>query len=158
MDIPGVHTKFIEAHRAVLIDLLDLALSPEAIDAEAVGTNQFSRRYGFLDKPLRIRFRILDPAIALLPGGIDQDVAVSQYAFNRLGLNVSRVFITENETNFLSFPNLQGSMVIFGGGYGFEMLARAKWLHHCAIHYWGDIDTQSAPSIFSPCRVFSYGS
>jgi hypothetical protein len=32
-------------------------------------------------------------------------------------------------------------MVIFGAGYGFEMLAQAKWLSRCAIHYWGDIDT-----------------
>ncbi len=141
MDIPGVHTKFIEAHRAVLIELLDLVLSPEAIDVHAVGTEQFPRRYGFLNKPLRIHFRILDPAIALLPGEIDQYLAVNQDVFSRLDLNISRVFITENEINFLSFPNLQGSMVIFGAGYGFEMLAKAKWLNRTAMYYWGDIDT-----------------
>jgi len=31
--------------------------------------------------------------------------------------------------------------VIFGAGYGFEVLAGAAWLQRCAIHYWGDIDT-----------------
>jgi len=51
------------------------------------------------------------------------------------------VFITENEVNFLAFPPLPGSMVIFGAGYGFEALASASWLHGCPLYYWGDIDT-----------------
>lgn len=141
MDIPGVHTKFIEAHRAMLMELLDMSLPPEAVDTEAAGMSRFCRRYGFLDKPLRIRFRVLDPELALLPTCTDQDIAVNQDTFSRLDLKVSRVFITENEVNFLAFPSLPGSMVIFGAGYGFEMLAQAAWLHRCVIHYWGDIDT-----------------
>jgi hypothetical protein len=32
-------------------------------------------------------------------------------------------------------------MVIFGAGYGFDLLAGARWLHGCSICYWGDIDT-----------------
>ena len=141
IDVPGVHTKFIESHRSVLTELLDLALRPEAVDIEAAGADRFCRRYGFLDKPLRIRFRILDPDAALLPACTDQDIAVNQDAFNRLDLKAIRVFITENEVNFLAFPGLPGSMVIFGAGYGFEMLAQAAWLRRCSIHYWGDIDT-----------------
>lgn len=141
MDIPGVHTKFIEAHRAVLIELLDMSLPHEAVDTKATGVSRFCRRYGFLDKPLRIRFRILDPDLALMPTCTDQDIAVSQDTFSQLNLRVSRVFITENEINFLAFPSLPDSIVIFGAGYGFEMLAQAAWLQQCAIHYWGDIDT-----------------
>jgi hypothetical protein len=141
IDIQGVHTKFLEAHRALLSELLDLVLPSEAVDADAGGVNQFCRRYGFLDKPLRIRLRILDPAVVLLPGATDQDITVNQDAFGQLDPKVGRVFITENEINFLAFPNLPDSMVIFGAGYGFEMLAKAEWLNRCAIHYWGDIDT-----------------
>jgi hypothetical protein len=141
IDIQGIHTKFIEAHRGVLSELLDLVLPPEAIDTEAGGMNHFCRSYGFLDKPLRIRFRILDPAFALLPGSADQDITINQDAFNRLNPRISRVFITENEINFLAFPELPGSMVIFGAGYGFDMQAQAEWLQRCTIHYWGDIDT-----------------
>jgi len=141
IDIQGIHTKFVETHRAVLSELLDLALPPEAIETKVGGVNQFCHRYGFMDKPLRIRFRILDPAIAVLRSDTDQDVTVNQDAFARLDLQVSRVFITENEVNFLALPNLPGSLVIFGAGYGFEMLAQAKWLQRCAIRYWGDIDT-----------------
>jgi len=31
--------------------------------------------------------------------------------------------------------------VIFGAGYGFDMLADMDWLARCPIYYWGDIDT-----------------
>ena len=153
VDIPGVHTKFIEKNRAVLKELLDLVLPPGAVDTGAAGMDQFCRRYGFLEKPLRIRFRILDPELALLPSGTDQDIAVNQDAFNRLDLKVRRVFITENEINFLAFPGMPGSMVIFGAGYGFEMLAQAEWLHRCAIYYWGDIDTHGF-AILDQLRVY----
>ena len=57
---PLVDTKFIESHRDVLIELFDLVLPPEAIDRSATGAFGFCQRYGFLDKPLRIRFRLLD--------------------------------------------------------------------------------------------------
>lgn len=141
VDLPGVHSKFIEGHRGVLSEMLDRALPPVAIDLEATGIGQFCRRYGFRDKPLRIRFRFLDPSLFLLPAGSDQDVTLNAEAFNRLEAGVSRVFITENETNFLAFPNVRGGMVLFGAGYGFEMLVNTAWLRRCIVHYWGDIDT-----------------
>ncbi len=57
IDLPGIHTKFIEAHRGTLAELLDLVLPEEAINEEARGVSGFCRRYGFLDKPLRVRFK-----------------------------------------------------------------------------------------------------
>ncbi|MEE9905563.1 MAG: hypothetical protein K4305_09095 [Chlorobium sp.] len=141
IDLPGVHSKFIEVHRGVLGELFDLALQSSAIDAGASGAAGFCRRYGFRDKPLRVRFRILDPELALLPVNADQDIALTEAAFAGLDLAVETVFITENEINFLAFPPVSRSMVIFGAGYGFENLATAHWLHERKIHYWGDIDT-----------------
>jgi len=141
VDLPGVHTKFVEAHRGVLCDLLDAALPVDAVDAALGGAAHFAQRYGFRDKPVRIRFRLLDPSRALLPTGTDQDLTVTADTFARLDPAVSRVFMTENEVNFLAFPPLADSMVIFGAGYGFDMLARAGWLQTRTLHYWGDIDT-----------------
>lgn len=146
VDLPGVDSKFIEAHRGVLVELLDLTLPPEVIDASATGASQFCRRYGFRDKPLRIRFRLLDAALAgsangLLPADAEHDITLTQADFARLKLPVSRVFFTENEVNFLAFPPLPNSLVIFGAGYGFEGLAGVHWLHGCSLYYWGDIDT-----------------
>ena len=36
---------------------------------------------------------------------------------------------------------MPGSLVIFGLGYGLDRLSEVRWLHRCALHYWGDIDT-----------------
>lgn len=141
VDLPGVHTKFIESHRGVLTELLDLVMPNDTFDAAKTGVSQFAARYGFLDKPARIRFRVLDPVIKLLPGPKCPDIALDADSFSRLALSVRRVFITENETNFLAFPHVKDAIVIFGAGYGWEALGRSRWLNDCRMHYWGDIDT-----------------
>ncbi|KQX39469.1 DUF3322 domain-containing protein [Variovorax sp. Root434] len=141
VDIPGVHSKFMETHRGTLMELLDITLAPEAIDKTATGAGEFVRRYGFLGKPSRVRFRILDPELASRAACPAQDITVDAPGFARWDLGCSRVFVTENEINFLAFPAIKGSIVIFGSGYGFEMLSDVPWLARCAIHYWGDIDT-----------------
>ena len=146
ISLPGMHSKFIEAHRGDLTELLDLVLAPDAIDATAAGTSQFARRYGFRDKPVRIRFRMLDARHALLPGALGphesgQDMTLDADTFARLEPTVTQVFMTENEINYLAFPAAEQSLIIFGAGYGFAMLRNAAWLARCRIHYWGDIDT-----------------
>lgn len=141
IDLPGVHSKFIEGQRGVLAELFDLVLPSAALDATATGIGGFCRRYGFLEKPLRVRFRILDAELTLLSAGTDQDITVTQQAFAQLNLPVTRVFITENEINFLAFPQVADALVVFGAGYGFENLSAAAWLLERDIRYWGDIDT-----------------
>ena len=141
IDLPGIHSKFIEGQRSVLGELFDLVLPPEEIDTTATGAGGFCRRYGFQDKPLRVRFRILDLNLALLPTETDQDITVTQTTFARLEIPVDKVFITENEINFLAFPQVPQGMVIFGAGYGFENFGAVEWLRDRKIHYWGDIDT-----------------
>lgn len=141
VDVPGVHSKFIEAHRAVLAELLDLALPADQVDASKTGVAQFAARYGFREKPQRIRLRLLDPAMRVLAGTECPDLTLDADSFSRLAIAPARVLITENETNFLALPQLPGAIAIFGAGYGWEALAKARWLEHCALHYWGDIDT-----------------
>lgn len=138
VDLPDIHSKFIEAHRGVLSELLDRALPAEAIDA---GSSRFEPRYGWRSKPVRVRLRLLDARRALLPTGTEQDLTLTHDTFARLDPAASRVFITENETNFLCFPALDDALVIFGAGYGFEMLVHAEWLQRRRVCYWGDIDT-----------------
>jgi hypothetical protein len=142
VDVPGVDSKFIEAHRGVLTELLDMALPLESVDAAAKGVGQFARRFGFLGKPVRIRFRVLDPGLPSLSGcaGLP-DITLDATSFAALVLPVERVFITENEINFLAFPPVARAIVVFGDGYGWDALARAAWLQQCHLHYWGDIDT-----------------
>jgi len=141
VDIPGVHSKFIEAYRGVLMQWLDRVLPPDVIDDAAHGVGGFARRYGFREKPLRIRLRGLDPTRSLLDGLVGADITLDSDSFNRLKPSVSQVFITENEINFLAFPPLNDSLLVFGAGYGFDVLAQTDWLAHCQVYYWGDIDT-----------------
>jgi len=141
IDVPGVHTKLIEKYRGVLTELLDISLPGGVVDAEATGAANFSRRFGFLEKPSRVRFRVLDQGQRLLAAGDDQDLTVNSETFAALELPVRRVFVTENETNFLALPPIAQSIVLFGSGYGFEMLRGTDWLNRCELYYWGDIDT-----------------
>ena len=141
IDAPGVHTKLIERHRSTLTELLDIALSGESILDESRGVSGFNRRYGFRDKPERIRLRFLDPASAIESERLGMDVTVTATALATMNPKVDRIFITENEINFLAFPDHPASLVIFGAGYGWSALANAVWLHDCEIHYWGDLDS-----------------
>ena len=133
LDISGVDTKFIEARKVLLAELLDVVLA----DA-AGGSRNFEQRYGLAAKAPQIRFRILDQRLSI--AGLT-DLAVIPREFATLDLAVTRVFVTENEINGLAFPEVPGSMVIFGLGYGLERLAEARWLADRALYYWGDIDT-----------------
>ncbi|MGT2470769.1 Wadjet anti-phage system protein JetD domain-containing protein [Paraburkholderia terrae] len=141
VDIAGVHSKFIERRRGVLTEWLDLVLPIEVISADRSGSAQFAARYGFLEKPVRIRFRVLDASLPILRGAALPDISVDADSFAALNLPVRRVFITENETNLLAFPPIANAIVVFGAGYGWDALSKAAWLSRCCIHYWGDIDT-----------------
>jgi hypothetical protein len=138
LDIPGVDTKFIETHRVLLPELLDLVLPETAVDRTAVGARAFNERYGRRSERPLVRFRLLDPAL-YVQGLSDLSLPPEQFAALRLPLR--RVFITENRTNGLAFPDCPGSMVVFGLGYGLERLAEVDWLRRVEVHYWGDIDT-----------------
>lgn len=138
LDIAGVDSKFIEARKGLLAELLDQVLPADAIVAGALGVRQFEARYGLLSKPPTIRFRMLDPEHFI--GGLsDLTVPVAQFA--SLQSRVERVFVTENEVNALAFPSVRSGMVVFGGGYGIDRLGQAEWLRDRALLYWGDIDT-----------------
>jgi hypothetical protein len=138
LDIPGVDSKFIEARRGLIGELLDCVLPEHAIDTDASGVKGFNRRYGLKQAPPLIRFRLLDPAL-FIHGLSDLSVPPEQFA--ALNLPVKRVFITENKINGLAFPDARDALVIFGLGYGLEGLKEIAWLHRVSLHYWGDIDT-----------------
>lgn len=141
IDIAGVHTKLIEEHRSVLSEWLELVLPAATINSNTIGASQFVSRYGFKEKPILIRFRILDRFIPFVPGVTLTDVSLDADSFATLKPKATRIFITENEVNFLALPEMLGSIAIFGKGYGWEALAKAAWLKDCTIYYWGDIDT-----------------
>jgi hypothetical protein len=138
IDAPGVHTKFIEARRGLLSGLLDRILPEEAVDRTAVGGSQFEARYGLRPKPALVRMRVLDARLAV--GGL-LDVCAPLDQVAALPLRPAHVFVTENDVNALAFPEVEGGVLLFGGGYGLERLASIPWMASAPVTYWGDLDT-----------------
>jgi hypothetical protein len=136
--IPGVDTKFIESRRGLLAALLDEVLPDSAIDPEASGVRGFNQRFGLRSPSPLVRLRLLDPTL-YVQGLSDLSLPAEQLTTFRPA--VERVFITENLTNGLAFPDVPRSLVIFGLGYGLEHLVRTPWLRKVEVYYWGDIDT-----------------
>ena len=139
LDLPGVHTKFLEEHRQLLTAIFSTVLPVNAVDG-ATSPGDFTRRFGFRPKPRLVRFRSLDPALRLTAFDRDGHYLLTAADFGRLP-PPDRVFLTENEINFLSFPPARGAIVVFGAGSGLEHFGEASWLASRPVHYWGDIDT-----------------
>jgi len=150
LDIPGVDTKFIEGHKKILAELLDRVRDAPAVDAglAGVGHHGCERRFGLTYDAPCVRFRLLDPALAL-DGFTDLHLPAGDLKGHDFGAQT--VFITENKINGLSFPPMPRAMVVFGLGYGIEVLAGIDWLRYKQIVYWGDIDTHGF-SILSRVR------
>ena len=136
IDVPGVDTKFIERHRAILTDLLDLQLSPGRIDA-TVPRADFAARYRFRVKPSYVRFRYLTPGGAA--GFTEYTVRASELA--AAPPRAATVYVVENEITYLAFPPAADAIVILGGGYAVSVLESLGWLAGRELVYWGDIDT-----------------
>jgi len=138
VDIAGVDTKFVEGRKALFSELLDIVLTRnDGPLAEAVAQT-FEQRYGLRTKPPVIRFRVLDRRIAI--AGLC-DIAIPANDFAALNIAARHVFVTENDINGLAFPDFPAAIVIFGLGYGVDLLQSASWMAGAHIYYWGDIDT-----------------
>ncbi|NOQ78369.1 MAG: hypothetical protein GQ546_03105 [Gammaproteobacteria bacterium] len=142
LDINAIDTKFIERHKAILKTLLDQILDDSAINLQhdKLSEHGFEKRFGLRYEQPRIRFRLLDQNMASDFSGItDLEIPITQFA--QLDLICDRIFITENKTNGLAFPQIKNAIVIFGLGYGIQILKQANWISQCQLYYWGDIDT-----------------
>ena len=133
--VPGVDTKFIEANRPMLTDLLDLRLPAERIDT-SVPRSDFTARYGFLKKPGYVRVRLLEGE---LEGFTEMALRTAELAANPLP--VSTVYVVENEVTYLAFPAVRDAAVLWGSGYAVSVLRSLPWLRERELVYWGDIDT-----------------
>lgn len=152
VSVPGVDTKFIEAHRPVLGQWLDTTMPATSVHDQHTGARGFAKRFGFRDKPVRIRLRSMDSTkpVLLLPGQAEAnnnrivnaaDITLDEATLCLLNPQHSHVIITENEINYLSLPELSNAIALFGSGYGLRILGGVEWLRQREVFYWGDIDT-----------------
>ena len=135
LDIEGVDTKFIESHKKILDMFLSALLE---LPLAKLAQNGFEKKYNLKYDLPTIRFRILDKNLYIYNLS---DISLPLDEFAKLDIDCSRVYITENKINGLSFPNIPNAIVIFGLGYGIDSLKNIEWLREKEIYYWGDIDT-----------------
>jgi hypothetical protein len=130
VDVPGVDTKFIERHRGVLAELLDLQLDHERVDS---GAPDFEGRYRFRGKPAYVRFRCAGRGFS--------ELTVLTGEFTAKPAGIERAYVVENEITYLAFPCPADAIVIWGRGYAVPVLEPLAWLADIDVAYWGDIDT-----------------
>lgn len=131
-----VHTKFIENNTGIIRELLDIIIA-EHIN---VGEKQFESRFNLKYVETLVRFRILDETISQqLFGGVE-DLSIPISEFQHLSLPIQTVYIVENKMNMLTFPAHRKSVVIFGKGFGVDIMKNVEWLKSKKIYYWGDLD------------------
>jgi len=137
VDVPGVDTKFIERHKGVLAELLDLQLESGRVDP---GARDFEARFRFRRKAAYVRFRCsANDSGAGESGFSELTVRADELAAPPRG--ITRAYIVENEVTYLAFPLAADAMVVFGGGYAVPVLESLAWLTALDVVYWGDIDT-----------------
>jgi hypothetical protein len=138
VDVPGVDTKFIEVHRGVLAELLDLQLAPERIDATR-SRSDFTARYRFRSRPGYVRLRSLDPDRPLAAGYTELTIRRDELASRPP--EHTEIYVIENEITYLAFPPVTDAVALFGGGYAVPAIESLGWLAGRRVSYWGDIDT-----------------
>lgn len=131
-----VDTKFIERNKGIIKELLDIIIAKSVNPDETRFETHFNLRY---DEPV-VRFRVLDKAMSqVLFSGID-DLSVPINQFHEVEIPVEVVYIVENKMNMLTFPPIQKSIVVWGHGFGVDLLKDVMWLRSKKILYWGDLD------------------
>lgn len=103
-DVPSVDTKFIESHRRILAELLDRQLAEHRINHSAPPSD-FAGRYGFRKKPGYTRFRWLGEHEGF------SELIVRTEEFAETPLDISTVFVVENETTYLAFPPVPNAVL-----------------------------------------------
>jgi len=131
-----VDTKFIERNKGIIKELLDIIIAKSVNPDETRFETRFNLRH---DEPV-VRFRVLDKTLsqALFSGIDDMSIPISK--FRETEIPVETVYIVENKMNMLTFPPIHKSIVVWGHGFGVDLLKDVMWLRSKKILYWGDLD------------------
>lgn len=134
-----VDTKFIERHRRVLSDWLDLTLPPHAVRADET---HFERRYGLRYPEPHLLVRLLDAQLQAELRFPCLEFSLPLSTLAELSATAVHVFIIENRVNLLTFPSITRGLALWGRGCAVTDLRHIQWLHRCPIAYWGDLDVE----------------
>jgi len=133
----SVDTKFVDRHKGVLRQWLDLLLPASAID---VNESTFALRFGLRDDQSHHAMRMLDPHLLVELDLPYDEMSLPLRSIAALPVNSATVLIVENRLNLLTLPPTPRGIGLRGEGNAVARLERIKWLHDNRVLYWGDID------------------
>lgn len=132
LPIAGVDTKWVESHAAPLSRLLAARLGREPVSLAKVA--------GLSCEPTRRRIRLLDPSLREQFCGLS-DLQVRTDELVDLHIRAKVAIVVENQQTALACTDLDGAVLLMGGGFAVTELGRIPWLAKMPLVYWGDIDT-----------------
>ena len=133
-----VHTKFIENNKALILSLIFPDNTPPL--------SAFESSLGLKQKPSLVRFRSLDKNNPLTTSNIEaSEILIPLEDFEKFGsaqinAKLEKIFIVENEMVYLTFPQQENSICIWGHGFSVTLLKNCGWLSKHEILYFGDLD------------------
>ena len=132
--VPGVHTKWLDAKRRLLVTEWLAGLREQSTD------EGFHEICGLRSPPLRVRVRVLCPELRAVTSGLcDVEAPLEELA--KLPLSPERVLVVENLESGLALPDVLGCVAVLGLGNAVSLLSGLPWVADAEIVYWGDIDT-----------------
>lgn len=149
-----VHTKFIEQHKEILREWLDILLPPHAIDHGE--TKHFERRFGLRYLEPHICVRLLDPALRGELAFPCDELSIPLHTLGRFPVRDAEVFIVENKHNLFTMPQRQRGIAVEGGGDASVNLRYVGWIKTNAVTYWGDIDVEGFEALSTLRSVFPH--
>ena len=132
-----VDTKFVERNKGILKGLLEVITGSSLNKDE----NVFEKRFNLKSIEPQVRLRQLDEKLDRNIFSCSPDIMIPISSFESLNPVCKNVFIVENKMNFLVFPPVKDSLVIFGEGNAVNIQKNTPWLKNKSIYYSGDIDT-----------------
>lgn len=137
LPVEGLETKWVEQRKGLIADLVS-ALRP-APDGERSGRDLLAL-LGLAQPPVRLRIRLLCPALRRQLGGLgDIEAPIAQLA--ALPIAPRLALVVENLDSGLALPELPGAVALMKLGHAVGLLDQLPWLAPARVVYWGDIDT-----------------
>jgi hypothetical protein len=134
-----VDTKFIERHKRILREWLDIVLAPHEIRSDET---HFERRYGLRYAEPHLQLRFLDEQVQQELCIPFSDLSLPLHTLGQLPAKFVRAFIVENRVNLLTFPQQDRGIALGGLGRAVTDLRYVTWLSDAGIWYWGDLDVE----------------
>ena len=135
LPVPGLHTKWVEQRKALMLDLLGLRSA-----AGVVAGRDLPAQLGLAQAPPRLRLRVLCPSLRRLTGGLG-DIEAPWSELAALAWQPRRVLVVENLDSGLALPDLDGTVAVLKLGHAVGLLRGLPWLAAAQLVYWGDIDS-----------------